>query len=77
MLLTTVSSRGQIILPSKLREINNIKQGMKFIIESEGNKIILTPVDRNYFEKISGCLSSGKGKLLKALAKEKEKEKQQ
>ena len=75
MLSTTVSSRGQVILPSRLRKKNNIKKGMKFIIEVEDNKIILIPVDRNYFEKLSGSISTKKGKLLRALSREKEREK--
>ncbi len=75
MLSTTVSSRGQVILPSRLRKKNNIKKGMKFIIEVEDNKIILIPVDRNYFEKLSGSISTEKGKLLRALSREKEREK--
>jgi len=72
---TTVSSRGQVILPSKLRKKNEIKKGMKFIIEVEDNKIILIPIDRNYFERLSGIISTKKGKLLKALSLDKEKEK--
>ena len=75
MLSTTVSSRGQVILPSRLRKKNNIKKGMKFIIEVEDNKIILIPVDKNYFEKLSGSISTEKGKLLRALSREKEREK--
>ena len=75
MITTTVSSRGQIILPSKLRKENKIKKGMKFTIEIEDNKIILVPIDRNYFERLSGSISTKKGKLLKALSQEKEREK--
>ena len=75
MFTTTVSSRGQVILPSKLRKKNEIKKGMKFTIEIEGNKIILIPIDRNYFERLSGSISTKKGKLLKALSQEKEREK--
>ena len=75
MITTTVSSRGQVILPSKLRKKNKIKKGMKFTIEIEDNKIILVPIDRNYFERLSGSISTKKGKLLKALSQEKEREK--
>jgi len=75
MLSTTVSSKGQIILPSRLRKNNNIEKGMKFIIEVEENKIILIPVNRNYFEKLSGSISTERGKLLNALSQGKEKEK--
>ena len=75
MFTTTVSSRGQVILPSKLRKKNKIKKGMKFTIEIEDNKIILIPIDRNYFERLSGSISTKKDKLLKALSQEKEREK--
>jgi len=75
VIITTVSSRGQVIIPSKLRKKNEIKKGMKFIIEVEDNKIILIPIDRNYFKRLSGSISTKKGKLLKALSLDKEKEK--
>ncbi len=75
MITTTVSSRGQVILPSKLRKKNEIKKGMKFTIEIEGNKIILIPINKDYFERLSGSISAKKGKLLKALSLDKEKEK--
>jgi len=48
---------------------------MKFTVEIEGNKIILIPIDKNYFEKLSGSIFSKKGNLLKALSLDKEKEK--
>jgi len=75
MITTTVSSRGQVILPSRLRKENKIIKGTKYLIEMDGNKIILTPINRDYFEKLAGSISSKKGKLLKALSQEKDREK--
>lgn len=75
MITTTVSSRGQVILPSTIRKNNKIKKGTKYIIEVEGDKIILTPMNRDYFERLSGSISSRKGKLLKILSREKDGEK--
>ncbi|MCE5328873.1 AbrB/MazE/SpoVT family DNA-binding domain-containing protein [bacterium] len=74
MLSTTLSSKGQIILPSKLRKKINIKKGSKFIIEFRDNKIILTLLNKEYYEKLAGSISEN-GKLLKSLISEKEKEK--
>ena len=74
MLLTTLSSKGQIILPSKLRKKLNIKKGSKFIIEFKDNKIILTLLNKEFYERLAGSISE-KGKLLKALISEKEREK--
>jgi AbrB family looped-hinge helix DNA binding protein len=74
MLSTILSSKGQVILPSGLRKKINIKKGTKFIIEIDNEKIILTPLNRKLYEKLAGSISQ-KGKLLKALITEKEKEK--
>ncbi len=76
MLLTTVSSKGQVILPSKLRKKINIKKGTKFLIEFENGRIILTPITREFYEKLAGSLSNDKKNLLKTLISEKEKEKE-
>ncbi|MEI7615366.1 MAG: AbrB/MazE/SpoVT family DNA-binding domain-containing protein [Actinomycetota bacterium] len=75
MFLTTLSSKGQIILPSEFRKKINIEKGTKLIVEIENNKIILTPVKREFFENIAGSLSSSKSRLLSSLISEKEKEK--
>lgn len=74
MLSTILSSKGQVILPSGLRKKININKGTKFIIEIDNEKIILTPLNRKLYEKLAGSISQ-KGKLLKALIAEKEKEK--
>lgn len=74
MLSTTLSSKGQIILPSKLRKKINIKKGSKFIVEFKDNKIILTPLNREFYEKLAGSISEN-GRLLKSLISEKEREK--
>jgi AbrB family looped-hinge helix DNA binding protein len=75
MITTTVSSKGQVILPYEIRKENRIIKGTKLIIETDKNRIILTPINRDYFEKLSGSISSRKGKLLEALLREKYKEK--
>ena len=74
MLSTILSSKGQVILPSGLRKKININKGTKFLIEIDNEKIILTPLNRKLYEKLAGSISQ-KGKLLKALIREKEKEK--
>lgn len=75
MFSTTVSSKGQIILPSEFRKKINLEKGTKLMVEIECDKIILTPVKREFFENLAGSLSSPKGKLLSSLISEKEKEK--
>jgi len=74
MTTTVVTTKGQIVIPSKIRQRLKIKRGTKLYIEERGNELILKPVTPEYFEKIAGVLST-KGKLSKAILKERLKDK--
>jgi AbrB family looped-hinge helix DNA binding protein len=55
---TTLSSKGQIIIPNKIRKSHKWKQGVTFTIIDEGNALILKPVSRRpktTLEKVVGC----------------------
>ena len=75
MITTIVTSKGQIVIPSKIRRRLNIKMGTKLCIEEKGGELILKAVTPAYFEKIAGVLST-KGKLSKALIEERGKDKE-
>jgi len=70
-----VTSKGQVVIPSKLRRRFGIKPGTRvnFFEEKDGIKII--PVTAEVIEKNKGFLGTG-GKLLKALMEEKKKERE-
>jgi AbrB family looped-hinge helix DNA binding protein len=74
MTTTVVTTKGQIVIPSKIRQRLKIKKGTKLYIEERGNELILKPVTPEYFEKIAGVLPT-KGKLSKALLEERLKDK--
>jgi len=74
MTIATISSKGQIIIPEKLRKKYNIEKGKKFIITDDNKNIIIIPVDEEYFLNNAGILK-GKGKALSELIEEKKKEK--
>lgn len=74
MTTAIVTSKGQIVIPSRIRRRLNIKRGTKLYIEEKGDELILKAVTPAYFEKIAGVLST-KGKLSKALIQEREKDK--
>lgn len=74
MITTIVTSKGQIVIPSKIRRRLNIKRGTKLYIEEKGDELILKAVTPAYFERIAGVLST-KGKLSKALIEERKKDK--
>lgn len=70
-----VTSKGQLVIPSKLRRKFGIKEGTRvnFFEEDDGIKII--PVTPETIDANKGFLGTG-GKLLKALMQEKKKERE-
>jgi len=75
MTTTVVTTKGQIVIPSKIRRKHNIKRGTKLYIEERGDELILKAVTPAYFEKIAGVLQT-KGKLSKTLLEERAKDKE-
>jgi AbrB family looped-hinge helix DNA binding protein len=75
MTTTIVTTKGQIVIPSKIRRRLNIKRGTKLYIEERGDELVLKAVTPAYFEKIAGVLQT-KGKLSKALLEERAADKE-
>ena len=75
MNMTIVTTKGQIVIPSKIRRRLNIKKGTKLCIVEKGDQLILQPLTDEYFEKMAGILNT-KGKGTRALLEERAKEKE-
>ncbi len=75
MSLAIVTSKGQVVIPSKIRQAMHIQKGTKLYIERKKDSLIFKPATPEYFEKIAGVLKT-KGKLSKAILKERAKEKE-
>lgn len=72
---SVVTSKGQIVIPVKIRRKYGMKSGTKVaIIEQEG-KLILQPLDKNYFNKLAGIMDE-KGKMLQSLMEDKKIERE-
>jgi AbrB family looped-hinge helix DNA binding protein len=71
---TVANSKGQIVIPSKIRKQLGIKDGTFFQIEVNAitRQIVLTPITREYIHSMRGRYK-GKG-LMKALVTDKERE---
>jgi AbrB family looped-hinge helix DNA binding protein len=71
---TKATSKGQIIIPSKIRRQLGIKDGtyLQVDVNDATRQIILTPVTREYVRSLRGKYG-GKG-LMKALMAEKKRE---
>lgn len=75
MNIAIVTTKGQIVIPSKIRRRLNIKKGTKLYIEEKGDDLCLKPITSDYFKKLAGVLST-RGKLTKALVEERAKDKE-
>jgi len=73
---TTVTSKGQIVIPSSIRRKLGITEGTRIQIElrDEDKEIILKPITREYIHSLRGAFR-GKG-LMKALMAEKKRERE-
>ncbi len=55
-MLTAMSSRGQIVLPKKIRDDLDLTAGMQFIVLSDADNILLKPVKMPRLSEFSGVL---------------------
>lgn len=70
---STLTQKGQLVVPSKIRKAFGLHKGDKIAFVIQDQKIILKPVGKNYFDSLKGILKT-KGKVLKTLLKEKKNE---
>ena len=73
---TITTSKGQIVIPSKIRKLLGIKKGtyLHIDIDPTNKKLILTPITSELVKNLRGKYK-GKG-LMKSFLSEKKREKQ-
>jgi len=73
---TVATSKGQVVIPSKVRKQLGIKDGtyLQIDVNAITRQIILTPVTREYVRSLRGKYK-GKG-LMKALMADKKRERE-
>ena len=72
-----VTSKGQLVVPARLRRKYGIKPGTKICFIERDSEILFQPVTREYIRSVCGMLkseTSATEELLKERAKEKERE---
>lgn len=74
MVTSVVTIKGQIVVPAKIRRKLHIKKGTKVAIIEQEDGFLVKPIDKKYFEQLAGILP-GKAKALRALIKERKKDK--
>ena len=71
-----VTSKGQLVIPSKLRKRFGIKPGTRVNFFEEGDGIKIIPVTSETIKANMGFLGKDGPNLLKALMEEKKKERE-
>jgi AbrB family looped-hinge helix DNA binding protein len=73
----TVSVKGQMVIPSKIREKYNIKPQMKVELIDKGNEIVIIPLPKDPVKDSRGILKGiSTGELIKFRREERKKEEQ-
>ncbi len=73
---TVAASKGQVVIPSKVRKLLGIKEGtyLHIDVDEANNKLILTPITNEYVHSLRGKYK-GKG-FMKSLLTDKKREKE-
>ena len=72
-----VTSKGQLVIPARLRRRFGIKPGTKICFVERENEILFQPVTKEYIRSVCGMLeseTSATQELLKERAKDRERE---
>jgi len=70
-----VTSKGQVVIPAKIRRKFGIHIGTKIQFAEDNGEIKMIPITEETIDSNRGLFGSG-GKLLKSLLEEKRKEKE-
>ena len=70
---STVTQRGQLVIPAPLRRKLGFEQGTKVVVIETDDGVEVRPLDARYFEQFAGVLS-GEGDATNALLDERNEE---
>ena len=70
---SVVTVKGQVVVPANIRRKFGIKKGTKIAFIEQNGRLLIQPLDKNYFESLAGILGT-EGKMLKSLMEDKKRE---
>lgn len=71
--VSTVTTKGQLVIPSKLRRKYSIKEGTQVAFVEEENRLILQPLTPEFIRSLRGSLK-GEPSALQALFEDRKRE---
>ncbi|MDB5209657.1 MAG: hypothetical protein JWQ30_484 [Sediminibacterium sp.] len=69
-----LTSKGQLLIPKRLRNKYGIIAGVRIILEETNHGVLITPMNEQYFKSFAGILKTT-GKLGEEIRQMKEEEK--
>lgn len=74
-----VTSKGQVVIPAKIRRSLGIRQGTRLVFDQKQGTIEVRPITEAYIESVKGILADGSGEswtaeLVREHAEEVEKD---
>lgn len=73
--VSTVTTKGQLVIPSKLRRKYSIRKGTRVAFVDEGDRIILQPITPEFISSLRGCLGKDSS-ALEILLEERRRERE-
>ncbi len=70
--VSTVTTKGQLVIPSKLRRKFGIRKGTRVVFVEENQRLILQPLTREFIDSLCGWLKGSKA--LDVLLEERKKD---
>ena len=70
---STVTTKGQLVIPSKLRRKYSIKEGTRVAFLEQENRLVLQPLTPQFIRSLRGSLK-GEPSALKALLEDRKQE---
>jgi AbrB family looped-hinge helix DNA binding protein len=61
--VSTVTTKGQLVIPSKLRRKYAIREGTQVAFVEEDNRLILQPLTPEFVRSLRGCLGKDSSAL--------------
>ena len=58
----TVTSKGQLVIPARIRRRLGIRKGTRVAVHEEGSRLIVQPLTDEFLRKLQGWLKPAKGK---------------
>lgn len=72
---SVVTSKGQIVVPAKIRARYGMRRGTRVAFIEQNGKVFIQPLDEKYFENLAGILGT-EGEMLKSLMEDKKRERE-